>query len=304
MYGYPGFSQVEAIASSSGNDHHLRSVLTSEGTVLSWGFNFCGGESFLLGPANAVAISAGGDHNVALVGGGRPFLTSSLVNRAATVNGKAYFRVEATGARPLRYQWQFNGAPIPDATNSVLALTGVQPGQAGHYSVTVSNASGTVTSGEAVLSVVPVLISIPPQDQLAFVRGTAQFSVVAQGNGALSYQWRHNGESIEGATNSVLQLNDVQISEAGSYSVLVSNAFGGALSASALLTVAPVLITAQPQDRVTFIGGPAVFEVVAQGKEPLTYQWALYGKPIEGATKSILSLTALQRTQTGSFRSQ
>ena len=144
-----------------------------------------------------------------------------------------------------------------------------------------------------------MLISIPPQDQLAFMGSTALFSVVAQGDGPLSYEWRHNGESTEGATNSVLQLNDVQISEAGLYSVLVSNAFGGALSANALLTVAPILITTQPQDRVTFIGGPAVFEVVAQGKEPLAYQWALNGKPIEGGTKSILSLTDLQRTQAG-----
>ena len=296
-----GLSDVQAIASSFGNDYHLSSVLKTDGTVLSWGFNFCGGgyTTNLWGPSYAVAISAGAAFNAALIGGGPPFLTSSLLNRTATVNGTAYFRIEATGARPLRYQWQFNGEPIPDATNSVLALTGVQPGQAGRYSVNVSNPSGTVTSGEAVLSVVPVMISIPPQDQLAFVRGTAQFSVVAQGDGALSYQWRHNGESIEGATNSVLQLNDVQISDAGSYSVLVSNAFGGVLSASALLTVTPILITTQPQDRVTFIGGPTVLEVVAQGKEPLTYQWALNGKPIEGGTNSMLSLTDLQPEQAG-----
>src|SRR5262249_35010213 len=97
FYKVPGFfSDIQAIASSSGNDYHFSSVLTLDGTVGSWGFNFCAPP---YGPpiaviSNAVAISAGGGFNVALIGGGPPFLTSSLVNRAATVNGKVYFHIE------------------------------------------------------------------------------------------------------------------------------------------------------------------------------------------------------------------
>jgi phospholipase/lecithinase/hemolysin len=72
----------------------------------------------------------------------------------AVPDGKtARFRVLAAGTAPLRYQWQWDDAPLPGATNAVLTLLDVQTNQAGTYSVLVTNVGGYATSSNAVLTV-------------------------------------------------------------------------------------------------------------------------------------------------------
>jgi hypothetical protein len=57
----------------------------------------------------------------------------------------------------LAYQWQFNGAAIPGATNNTYFLQNLQPTNAGSYSVVVSNSAGAVTN-TAILTVgIPLL---------------------------------------------------------------------------------------------------------------------------------------------------
>lgn len=65
----------------------------------------------------------------------------------------ATFEVTAVGAEPLRYQWRFQGQPIPGATNAILSLPEVRTRNAGNYSVVVSNAKGQQTSNDATLTV-------------------------------------------------------------------------------------------------------------------------------------------------------
>jgi hypothetical protein len=63
------------------------------------------------------------------------------------------FTVVATGTPPLTYQWFFNGTNIDGATNQNLALTNVQSGVAGSYTVRVQDLSSTVWSFPATLTV-------------------------------------------------------------------------------------------------------------------------------------------------------
>lgn len=90
----------------------------------------------------------------------------------------------------------------------------------------------------------PPVISAPtiltaPQSQTIRAGSTLSFSVVAEGAGPLSYQWRRNGLDIEDALGSMLELRNLQDADAGDYSVVVSNAGGQTLSAPARLTVLP-----------------------------------------------------------------
>jgi hypothetical protein len=57
------------------------------------------------------------------------------------------------------------------------------------------------------------------------------------GSGGLFYQWRFKGVPIPGATNSSFTLNNVQLTNGGNYSVVVSNLFESVTSSNALLTV-------------------------------------------------------------------
>jgi uncharacterized repeat protein (TIGR03803 family) len=61
--------------------------------------------------------------------------------------------VTVFGAPPLYYQWQQNGTNLPGANSRVLTLDNLSANQAGTYSVIVSNALGTATSGGATLTI-------------------------------------------------------------------------------------------------------------------------------------------------------
>src|SRR6185436_13519829 len=80
-------------------------------------------------------------------------------------------------------------------------------------------------------------IATQPSNQEATVGGSATFSVVANGTAPLAYQWRRNGANIAGANSASLMLNNVQLTDAGQYSVRVSNVAGEATSSAATLTV-------------------------------------------------------------------
>jgi len=82
-----------------------------------------------------------------------PAITEQPVSTAVPAGGSTGFSVAATGSNPLSYQWRFNSNPIAGATSASLSLTSVTSAQAGVYSVTVSNAAGSVTSTGATLTV-------------------------------------------------------------------------------------------------------------------------------------------------------
>lgn len=82
----------------------------------------------------------------------------------------------------------------------------------------------------------PVILTNPASLRLN-EGATAAFTVAAAGNPILKYQWRQNGAALSGATRPILVLTNLHLIQAGAYSVRVTNAFGTALSAEALLTV-------------------------------------------------------------------
>ncbi|MBN2507344.1 MAG: immunoglobulin domain-containing protein, partial [Verrucomicrobia bacterium] len=82
----------------------------------------------------------------------------------------------------------------------------------------------------------PVIVH-HPQTQSVQAGGTARFAVEATGTPPPVYIWLFNGEPIAGATASVLELANVQLTQAGNYSVIATNDFGFAVSETATLTV-------------------------------------------------------------------
>src|SRR6185437_2325456 len=85
----------------------------------------------------------------------------------------------------------------------------------------------------------PPVITHQPGNQTVSAGGTAQFSVTATGSPTLFYQWYFGSSTnrILVTTRPTLTLSNVQPGNAGSYFVVVSNAFGSAISSRALLTV-------------------------------------------------------------------
>ena len=90
-----------------------------------------------------------------------PTVTQNPAGQSVNAGESASFTVIASGAGPLSYQWSRNGLPLSNdarvggADSSTLTINPVSEGDAGVYSVTVSNACGSASSGTATLVVIP-----------------------------------------------------------------------------------------------------------------------------------------------------
>ncbi len=91
------------------------------------------------------------------------------------------------------------------------------------------------------------------------------FNVGAIGSRPLSYQWRHGGTPIPGATNATLTIPSARESDAGSYDAVVSNDSGSATSGAATLTVtslSPAQLSYEPPGPATRRTGLVFSEIM------------------------------------------
>jgi hypothetical protein len=120
----------------------------------------------------------------------------------------------------------------------VFTLPSVQTFLAGRYTVVISNAAGSVTSDATMLNAEePPAITTQPVGQTFTGGQTVTFSVLATGIPLPTYQWRKDGIAILGATNATFTLSNAQAADAGSYTVVITNASGSVTSNAAILTV-------------------------------------------------------------------
>jgi hypothetical protein len=168
-----------------------------------------------------------------------PSITTPPQSQTVATGSNAVFTVTADGAAPLAYQWRFNGTNLSGANATTLTLTNVQSTNAGNYAVLVTNIAGSVTSSIAVLTVsnFPPVILTQPQGQTVNVGASATFTVTAGGSLPLSYSWRFNGTNSIGTNTNAYTLNSVQTTNAGNYSVVITNAGGSVTSAGAVLSI-------------------------------------------------------------------
>jgi uncharacterized repeat protein (TIGR03803 family) len=182
-------------------------------------------------------------------------ITIQPTNQSVLPGTNVVFTVAATGTEPLQYQWQLDGKDLEDtdfghisgATDATLTITDVTANDAGTYSVVVSNDGGKTNSEDATLTVlIAPKITTQPINRLVIQGSNAVFTVEAAGTDPLNYQWLLNGTNlagdpkghISGATSETLEINEVETNDAGTYSVVVTNAAGFTNSVVVTLTVA------------------------------------------------------------------
>ncbi len=196
----------------------------------------------------------------------QPFVTivSQPTNQTVRRGDGVTFSVQAVSNYPLNYQWFFNGATIPGANGVSYMISHAQPTNAGNYSVMAYTPAippypvASAYSSSATLTVlVPPSIVVPPLTQTAEVGSTVVLGVSTEGDSPLTFQWFFNGSQAVGpaTTNPLLNLTAVQPSQAGQYTVVVTNLWGAVTSAPAVVSViSPVprrlvpgiALTAQP----------------------------------------------------------
>ena len=134
-------------------------------------------------PSNSIVrtrgFAVGGNWFVETVAG-LPVLTSQPVGLTNNATSTASFSVAAYGGTPLNYQWLKNGVNLSGGVNisgthtAALTLASVLGADVGGYSVILSNATGSITSLVASLTVIdPLLTSQPQPVSQAKTRGKA-----------------------------------------------------------------------------------------------------------------------------------
>jgi hypothetical protein len=152
------------------------------------------------------------------------------------------------------------------------------------------------------LTVIEPSASISPTTQQVAAGQSATFTLATTLPLPLNYQWRLNGVPLPGETNLSLIIPDVELANAGNYSVRITNPETGVAfnTPSASLT-GPVVITLQPQSQSLRVGSNVTFRVVATGSGPFTYQWRFNSIALPGATSDMLIVTNLHLSDEGAY---
>ncbi len=187
-----------------------------------------------------------------------PVLTNVAVSGSSTtvrgtLNSTAHrtFRIEFFRSFAANSSGNGEGAVSLGSVNSTTDSSGNSSfsfGAAGAFTGQYFSAAATdfVTGDTSEFSFARLPVNAPagapnittaPQNQTVNRGSNVTFSVVANGNPTLRYQWRLNGTNLTGANNSSLTLPNVQLNQAGTYSVTVSNSVALTASPEASLVV-------------------------------------------------------------------
>jgi len=97
-------------------------------------------------------------------------------------------------------------------------------------------------------------IKVQPRNQVGYWGKSVTFTVSASGAPPLTYQWLKHGGPIADATGSSLLLTNLQMTDADSYSVIVSNSLGSVTSSNAYLTMNPAGVSLALYPGITIDG--------------------------------------------------
>jgi len=209
--------------------------------------------------------------------------------------------VQASGDN-LYYQWRKGTAAVSGATNNTLTFTNLSISNAGTYSVTISNFASTVTSSNALVIPVPSpAITAQPLGKGMALGSNYTMSVTASGT-YLHYFWSQNATNSVGEDTNKLTITAAAYTNAGTYSVIVSNLTGLVASSNAVITVqAPPVITNQPNaTNIQATNTLLTLSVQASG-DNLYYQWHKGTATVSGATNTTLTFTNLSISNAGTY---
>jgi outer membrane protein assembly factor BamB len=195
----------------------------------------------LVGSAGANGVATDGCGNVYVSGGVSGGASSGFTVAAYTSTGVPLWSntTNAPGSSGALYV-AVNSVGAVFAAGSTWRDNPVYPYVGGNDFLTAKYISGAVANSPS-----PSTLTVPDGSPVTFTANPC-------GTQPFAYQWKKNGVNIQGATNATLTFNSVLVSDAGNYSVVVTNSAGADTSALAVLTVIerPVLIV-QPWSSVS-----------------------------------------------------
>jgi hypothetical protein len=192
------------------------------------------------------------------------------------------------------------------ATNFTASMSGTVAPAAGYYVGGLNPALTYVGSSRCFNGDIAELIYyqgyLTETDRLAVANYLEQKYYPIGASTNVSFQWQFDGTNITNATNASLTLTDVHFTNAGTYTIIVSNSAGPVTSSNALLAVGwPPRIVMQPASQSVESNCSALFSVSAKGFPPLACQWWRNGLALPNQTNSSLSFASVQGSNFGNY---
>ena len=223
--------------------------------------------------------------------------SSSAVCPGASVSAS----VDVSGTNPT-FQWYREGTQLSGQTSATLTLTNLQPADAGNYVVVITSSCSSLTSTAFSLSLnQPLTITQQPSgNSISCVGGSFSASVSVSG-WSPTFQWYREGTLISGQTSASLTLTNLQGSDAGAYTVVITGCNSLTSSSLSLTINQPLTIARQPASGTLVCTGTTVnTSVDVSGSNP-AFQWYKDGTPLSGQTSASLTLASPQPSDAGSY---
>src|SRR5207249_2403942 len=167
--------------------------------------------------------------------------------------------IDAGGTPALSYAWRKNGGTIATTSSGTYTIPAAALTDSGNYDVVISGLGSPATSSAIAVTVVtPSIPQITSSsgflNRTLYPTGTLSLAVSATGGG-LKYHWYKNATGIPNATNSSYIVARVTASDAGAYSVSVTNGLGTASNGPVSITITnpgagsfeALIVTAAPE---------------------------------------------------------
>lgn len=165
---------------------------------------------------------------------------------------------------------------------------------------TFTNCNTERTAIEVVVTPEPVITQQPIA--VTTCEGNNVVFEVEATNGNIIYQWRYNNVNITNETDPTLVLNNVTTSNAGNYSVVITNACTSILSDAVQLSVDPsdLSFTGHPSSSIVCNGSSSTLSASYTGTVT-NVQWYKDGQQLTGENNSTLNLSNINSTKAGEY---
>jgi hypothetical protein len=174
--------------------------------------------------------------------------------------------------------------------------------------------AGDVASLYSTAQVAAEIVDQPITNQTIGAGLNTTITVVATGNPPLSYEWLHNGTNVSGsefsgANSNVLSITGAALSDAGTYTVVVSNIYGSVTSSPSLLFVlaTPIINPPLAPTNYALAGNSLSLEVGVTSFSQVTNAWYFNGtvltngNGISGATTTTLNILNVEPANAGTY---
>jgi gliding motility-associated-like protein len=183
--------------------------------------------------------------------------------------------LDGTTVNAASYQWERDGVVIPGETNPTLVAS-----QSGTYTVTATLGACS-SSDDIVVNIEPrPVVDLGPDITSCEGSIITLTPTISNQSGNETFQWQKDSVDISGATNATLD-----VTEAGTYTVIVYNTIGCDASDDMVLTLDPPLNLDLGDDQIVCYGDTAT--ITSNITNADSYEWVINGMVSSNTTEEI-----------------